>query len=350
MKTSSLFSSSPVDIEGPGVVADTTASTEEARSLAVAVRGLAFAYGARRVFENFDLSVPAGTIFGLLGPNGGGKSTLFRIVSTALLPNAGTVQVFGLDAVREAMSVRRLLGVVFQAPSLDKKLTVAENLECQGILYGLHGRSLRQRIAEVLELMGVAERSRDRVGALSGGLQRRVEIAKSLLHRPRLLVLDEPSTGLDLTARRHLMHHLVNLRCQEQLTVLLTTHLLDEGEQCDRVAILDAGRLVAQGAPAQLVAQVGSGVLWLESQTPDRLLGLIESRWGLRARQIGERLRVELSPELDGKAPRFVVELIEAASGLVQSVTLAKPSLEDVFIRATGHSFVQTDSAEEPTA
>ena len=196
--------------------------------------------------------VAPGEIFALLGPNGGGKSTLFRIVATLLIPSAGTVRVLGHDVRTHSADVRRALGVVFQAPAIDPMLTVGENLQCHGLLYGIRGRELRERASEVLAAVGLQDRAADRAGTLSGGQQRRVELAKALLTRPRALVLDEASTGLDPRARLDLWDQLATLRERHGTTIVLTTHLMDEAARCDRVAILDEGRLIAMGPPAEL--------------------------------------------------------------------------------------------------
>jgi ABC-2 type transport system ATP-binding protein len=193
--------------------------------------------------------VGEGEMFALLGPNGGGKTTLFRILSTLYPPTEGTARIFGHDVGSEAAQVRSRIGVVFQSPSLDRKLTVRENLKHQGRLYGLSGRALASRIDLVMERLGVRDRDGDRVETLSGGLQRRVELAKGLLHEPRLLLLDEPSVGLDPGARHDLWTYLDELRRESNVTLLVTTHLVDEADRADRVAILRKGEIAAIGTP-----------------------------------------------------------------------------------------------------
>jgi ABC-2 type transport system ATP-binding protein len=293
--------------------------------LSVEVDGLTHRYGERTALDGVGFSVRPGEVFGLAGPNGGGKTTLFRILSTALAPTEGAARVAGID-VRDG-AVRRKIGVVFQSPSLDGKLTVAENLLHHGHLYGLSGGGLRARIDEELDRFGLADRRAERVERLSGGLQRRVELAKSLLHRPEVLLLDEPSTGLDPGARRDLWDALRGLK---GVTVLLTTHLLEEAERCDRLAILHKGRIVALGEPMTLRAEIGGDVVSLRSRDPRRLAASIREKLGEDPREVDGVLR--LSRE---RGHEFVVRLVESFPGLIDSVTVAKPSLEDVFLAKT---------------
>ncbi len=233
---------------------------------ALATSELTHRYGERVALDHVSLQVAPREIFGLLGPNGGGKTTLFRILSTLVRPTSGSATILGLDLLRDTGSLRSRIGVVFQAPSLDKKLKVRENLTHQGHLYGLSGTALRERIDHLLLEFHLRDRTGDLVETLSGGLQRRVEIAKSLLHRPELLLLDEPSTGLDPGARIDLWQTLYRLRDQQGVTVLLTTHLMEEAERCDRVAIIDQGKIVASGTPEKLRAEIGGDVISARSQ------------------------------------------------------------------------------------
>jgi len=236
-------------------------SAAENAAPALVVSELTHRYGERVALDCVSLQVAPGEIFGLLGPNGGGKTTLFRILSTLVRPTSGGGTIFGLDLLRESAAIRGRIGVVFQAPSLDKKLRVRENLEHQGHLYGLSGSALRERIDLLLLEFNLRDRAHDLVETLSGGLQRRVEIAKSLLHRPELLLLDEPSTGLDPGARIDLWQTLYRPRDQQNVTVLLTTHLMEEAERCDRIAIIDHGRIVALNSPESLRAEVGGEII-----------------------------------------------------------------------------------------
>ena len=293
--------------------------------MSVDVEGLTHRYGDRVALDGVSFAVRSGEVFGLVGPNGGGKTTLFKILSTALVPASGAARVAGID-VRDG-AVRRKIGVVFQSPSLDGKLTVAENLLHHGHLYGLSGGGLRQRIGEELARFGLTDRTGDRVEKLSGGLQRRVELAKSLLHRPEVLLLDEPSTGLDPGARRDLWDALRGLK---GVTVLLTTHLLEEAERCDRLAILHKGKVVALGEPLALRAEIGGDVVTVRSRDAEKLAAGIREKLGESPQLVDGTVRLARD-----RGHEFVGRLVEAFPGMIDSVTVAKPSLEDVFMSKT---------------
>jgi ABC-2 type transport system ATP-binding protein len=300
----------------------------------ILAENLSHQYGSRLALSNVNFEVKAGEIFGLLGPNGGGKSTLFRILSTMMVPTGGRAEVAGHDVAHDPAAVRRSIGVVFQTQSLDKALTVAENLRAQGHLYGISGQKLRDRIEQVIERLGLADRRNDIVETLSGGLKRRVEIAKGLLHRPVVLLMDEASTGLDPGARRELWQYVEELRSREGVTILLTTHILDEADRCDRLALLHQGRVVAEGTPAHLRSGIGGDVVVLEAaEGADAadLASRIETRFGLKPSLVDGVLRVEIA-----NGHRFITEVVEAFPGAIDSVGLHKPTLEDVFVRETG--------------
>jgi ABC-2 type transport system ATP-binding protein len=303
----------------------------------VRVEDLTHRYTDRVALDRVSFGVKAGEMFGLLGPNGGGKTTLFRILSTQLAPASGTARVFGFDVTREAREVRRRIGVVFQAQSVDGKLTVAENLRHQGHLYGLRGPSLKARIEEMLAQFGLADRAHERAEKLSGGLRRRVEIAKAMLHRPALLLLDEPTTGLDIGARRDLWNYLESLRASgDGVTIMLTTHTMEEAENCERILLLDEGKIIALDTPTALKAGIGGDVVTAQAREPARLQGKIQARFGGDPTVVGDTVRIERE-----RGHEFIAELIEAFPGEVDAVTLSKPTLEDVFIQRTGHRFVE---------
>jgi ABC-2 type transport system ATP-binding protein len=308
---------------------------------AIEVDGLTHHYGPRCALDSVAFSVAPGEVFGLLGPNGGGKTTLFRVVSTLLPVQEGRVRILGFDARTQPDEVRSRIGVTFQSPSLDGKLTVAENLRHQGHLYGLWGRSLRERIDLLLSRLGLTDRARDRAESLSGGLKRRVEIAKGLLHDPRVLLLDEPSTGLDPGARIDLWRYLQQLRREHAVTVLVTTHLMEEAERCDRLGILNRGDLVALDTPENLRASVGGDCLTIQCDTPDALAERITSRFGVPVQRVGGTLRIERE-----RGHELLRELVEAFPDDVRSVSLGKPTLEDVFIDRTGHRFWEAEQAD----
>jgi ABC-2 type transport system ATP-binding protein len=303
----------------------------------VELENLRRTYGDRVALDGVTLTVGAGELFGLLGPNGGGKTTLFRVLTTTIPPTSGTARVLGHPLPAESASVRAEIGVVFQAPSLDKKLTVRENLLHQGHLYGLRGADLAARIARNLETAGIADRAGELTESLSGGLRRRAELAKGLLHDPKVLLLDEPSTGLDPGARHDLWDHLARLRDERGVTSLVTTHLMEEAERCDRVGVLDRGKLVALGTPQELRASIGGDVVTVVPRASSelaRLRAAVEERFGVAAKSVGGVVRAEAK---DGAA--LVSEVIRAFGDEVASVTVGRPTLEDVFLVKTGRRF-----------
>jgi ABC-2 type transport system ATP-binding protein len=299
----------------------------------IEVQNLNHRYGDRVALSGVSFDVKKGEVFGLLGPNGGGKSTLFRILSTMMVPSEGRAILAGHDVVREPAEVRRRVGVVFQTQSLDKALTVEENLRSQGHLHGLSGATLRERMEKAMEQLGLADRRKDVVETLSGGLKRRVEIAKALLHRPQVLLMDEASTGLDPAARRDLARHVAELRDREGVTILLTTHILEEADRCDRLVLLHQGKIVAQGSPGELRSSIGGDVVVLEAGNTASLAAGIRQRFGLEPSVADGTVRVEIQ-----NGHRFIAEVVEAFPGSIESVGLHKPTLEDVFVRETGAS------------
>jgi ABC-2 type transport system ATP-binding protein len=301
---------------------------------AIEVRGLSHRYGERLALDGVDFAVETGAIFGLLGQNGGGKTTLFRILSTLLPIQSGSAAVLGLDLARRPNDIRRQIGVTFQSPSIDPKLTVWENLKHQGHLYGLSGRTLSERIDLLTGRLGLKERLSDIAETLSGGLKRRVEIAKGLLHRPQALFLDEPSTGLDPGARHDLWRYLRGLKEEEGVTVLVTTHLMEEAERCDRLGILDHGRLVALDTPQALRATLGGEYVTVHCDSPEVLAERIRERFGVTPQKVGGSLRIARA-----RGHEFVRDLVEAFPNDVATISLGKPTLEDVFIERTGHRF-----------
>jgi ABC-2 type transport system ATP-binding protein len=291
-------------------------------------------YGDRVALNEVSFDVPAAEIFGLLGPNGSGKTSLFRILSTLMLPSGGSASIMNSDVATRSNAVRREIGVVFQAQSVDIKLSAAENLTHQGHLYGLRGNALQARVKEMLGRVGLSDRANDRVETFSGGMQRRVELAKGLLHRPSVLLLDEPTTGLDPGARRDLWKYLNILRDSEGVTIMVTTHLMEEAEHCDRLAILNEGNLVALGTPAELKSEIGGDVVVLEATDAPSLAAGIKTRFGLNAVVLGDKVRLEIK-----NGHRFVTDVVEAFPREITSVSVSKPSIEDVFIARTGHRF-----------
>ena len=299
----------------------------------IQVQELRHQYDTRVALNGVTFDVRAGEIFGLLGPNGSGKTTMFRILSTLMLPSGGRALICGLDVATNPNGVRREIGVVFQAPSIDVKLTAEENLRHIGHLYGLRGSALSNRVHEMLSRVALADRAKDYAETFSGGMQRRLEIAKGLLHRPSVLLLDEPTTGLDPGARRDLWQYLQELRDQG-ITIIVTTHLMEEAERCDRLAILSQGRLVAIGTPTELKHEIGGDVILLEAKNPEPLARQIHDRYGIESTVLDGKVRLEREG-----GHRFVTEVVEAFPGEIDAISVSKPTLEDVFIHRTGHRF-----------
>jgi ABC-2 type transport system ATP-binding protein len=301
---------------------------------AVQVLNLTHNYGDRKALNGVSFEVRRGEIFALLGPNGGGKTTLFKILSTALTPSAGTAKIMGFDIRTQSNDVRRRIGIVFQNPSLDKKLTVLENLRYHGQLYGLRGAALTDRVSEMMDRLMIADRATNLVETLSGGLARRVELAKGLLHRPEVLILDEPSVGLDPGARRDLWLYLQKLREKENVTILVTTHLVDEGDRSDHVLVLNLGQVVAMGSPESLKQEIGGDVISITTRDAEKLSAAIRQKFSVTPTIVNGTLRVEKE-----QGHRFIGHVVDAFPEMVDAVSLSKPTLEDVFIARTGHRF-----------
>lgn len=295
---------------------------------------LSHRYGERVALKGLSFTVAPGEIFGLLGPNGGGKTTAFRILSTLIKASGGSARIFGLDLATQAREIRRRIGVVFQAPSLDKKLTAYENLMHQGHLYGLSGAALRTRIGELLERVKLADRAHECVEKFSGGMRRRVELAKGLLHHPKLLILDEPSTGLDPGARRDLWQYLESLSREEGVTSLLTTHYMEEAARCHRLGILNQGELVALDTPQRLREMIGGDVIAIHAREPEALQTLLREKLQVEAALMDGTLRIEREAGAE-----LAAKIAAEFSGQIEAMTISKPTLEDVFIRKTGHKF-----------
>lgn len=306
---------------------------------AIDLRDISYSYQQRAALKSVSLAVQPREIFVFLGPNGGGKTTLFRLLTTLIPCQQGEASILGFDLRSQARQIRERIGVVFQAPSLDKKLTVRENLRHQAALYGVRGNLLAEREAELLEQLGLADRANDRTETLSGGLRRRVELAKGLMHHPSLVLLDEPSTGLDPGARADLWQYLMRLREESGVTVVLTTHLLEEAERADRIAILNEGTLVALDTPDALRASVGADTLMIQTRDPQRLAEAIRQQFQIDASIVDGQVRLEVD---DG--PPWVPKLFQTFASELEAVTLGKPTLDDVFIAKTGHRFWQARS------
>ena len=298
-----------------------------------AVKQLRHRYGDHEALQGIDLQVRPGQIFALLGPNGSGKTTLFRLLCTLLPVQSGQISVGGFDSSRDPLKVRGLVGIVFQSPSLDKKLTVDENIAFQGALYGIQGEQLRKRRDYLLEQLELTARRGEFCETLSGGLKRRVELVKGLLHQPQLLLLDEPSTGLDPSARLKLWESIRRM-ADEGVAVLLTTHLLEEADKADRVAIMSDGKIIAEDSPHALRAEMGKGIVTLVATNPGEVETILQNEFQLKTQRFHDQIRFES----DSPAEK-VKQLSDRFGQQLQSISIGRPSLEDVFIARTGKEF-----------
>ncbi|HAT48991.1 MAG: ABC transporter ATP-binding protein [Nitrospirae bacterium] len=293
----------------------------------------------RQALDGIHLHVPEKNFFALTGPNGGGKSTLFRILSGLLKPGSGQVYLNGMDLWSHPLEVRRLLGVVFQHPALDGQLSVLENFQIHASMYRLEKGMLDKALEEDLSWTGLKDRLHDRVGTLSGGMQRRAELVKALLHRPRLLLMDEPTTGLDPGARKAFWETIFHFRDRLGLTVLTTTHLFDEAEQADRVAILHQGKILADGPPEVLAHKLGNEMIVIhtkDSERAQRLEQKLSSMLPLTVLRQGGELRVE------GASQEVVEDLIRQRGDLFDDIAIKHPTLQDYFIHITGANTQET--------
>lgn len=289
-------------------------------------------FGERVAVDALTVDIARGEVFGFLGPNGAGKSTTFHLLTGLLAPDGGRVLIEGRQAPPTDGSVRRRLGVVFQEPSLDDKLSALENLKLGAALYGLTGKRAADRIAELLALVDLADRAKEPVERYSGGMKRRLELARVLLHEPEILIMDEPSRGIDAPTQRRIWEQLLALRDRRRMTILLTTHQPDEAEYCDRIAVLDHGRVIACDTPDVLRARVGGDVVTLDGDAPDALAGDVRGRFSVDARVIDGAVVIE-TPRGHELIPRLVEAL---PPGRLRAVAMRRPTLADVFVHLTG--------------
>jgi ABC-2 type transport system ATP-binding protein len=306
---------------------------------AIAVTGLVKRYDKVTAVAGIDLAVARGEIFGFLGPNGAGKSTTIAILCTLVKATEGSARVAGIDVARHPDDVRARIGLVFQDPSLDAQLTARENLTFHAMVYGVPRSERRKRIDRVLAMVELSDRADAAVMTFSGGMKRRLEVARGILHAPEVLFLDEPTQGLDPQTRARLWDHLRDIRRTTGLTIFMTTHYMEEAEWCDRIAIIDQGRIVALGTPDELKSQVGGDVVVVQTDDNPRAASEIAAKLGVTAVADGETLRIEVA---DGAA--FVPRLITAVSMPVKTVTVRRPSLDDVFLKLTGRAIRESNA------
>jgi ABC-2 type transport system ATP-binding protein len=299
---------------------------------AIVVENLARRFGDLVAVDHVDFSVARGEVFGFLGPNGAGKTTTIAMLTTLLRPTEGSAQVAGHDVEQAAGDVRRAIGIVFQEPSLDERLTARENLEFHAVLYGMPRAERRGRIAESLRLVDLESRADHLVEQYSGGMRRRLEIARGLLHVPAVLFLDEPTLGLDPQSRRAVWEHIRGLRDQTCVTIFMTTHYMEEAEFCDRIAVIDHGSIVALDTPEGLKNMVGGDVVVVTAPDPAALLDHLAAQ-SLDASRRDSEVRVEVD---DGA--RFIPRLVRGFPGEIDGASVRRPTLDDVFLKLTGRT------------
>ncbi|MBV8195934.1 MAG: ATP-binding cassette domain-containing protein [Candidatus Dormibacteraeota bacterium] len=299
----------------------------------IRVRDLVKRYGEVEAVRGIDLDVRPGEIFGFLGPNGAGKSTTISILCTLVRPTGGTAEVAGYDVMHDAAAVRSRIGLVFQDPSLDGQLSGRENLEFHAFLYGLPAALRKERIDAALAMVELTERQRSQVLQYSGGMKRRLEIARGILHYPEVLFLDEPTLGLDPQTRNRIWDYIHELRKREGITIFMTTHYMDEAEFCDRIAIIDIGQIVALGTPAELKAKVGGDVVTIAAADANAAAQEVRRAFQLEPQISDGSVRVEV-PD----AAAFMPQLFARLEVPVTSVASRRPSLDDVFLKLTGHA------------
>lgn len=335
------------------IASERTASTEEtanAASWAIQAVGLSKTYpGGTKALDNLSFSVETGTIFALLGPNGAGKSTTVKILTTLSKPNSGSARVAGFDVLREPEKVRGAIGCVAQKSAVDLQSTGRENLVLQGRLYAMNKIDLKQRVTELLERFRLSDAA-DRVSRTwSGGMQRKLDVAMGLIHRPSVLFLDEPTTGLDPEARSELWEEMARLANRDKLTVLLTTHYLEEADRlAQRVAIVDKGRIIVKGTPDQLKSGLRGDSIqvdFLQHEPEPRVRSALASVPGL-AEIVVDAKSMRARAERGATAVPATLAALESAAIRVAAVRVARPSLDDVYLKHTGHSFNQTDEGE----
>ena len=311
---------------------------------AVDVRALAKSYGEVEAVRGIDFQVAAGEIFGFLGPNGAGKTTTIKILCTLLQPTSGEARLAGVDVTTSPDEVRRRIGVVFQDPALDDRLTAEENLMLHAVAYRVPRSERAARIDQALQFVELHDRRRDLSRTFSGGMKRRLEIARGLVHRPDILFLDEPTTGLDPQTRARTWEVLRSLRDQFGTTLFLTTHYMDEAENCDRIAIIDHGKIVALDTPAALKQRVGKDMVTARSADPGALAGLLRDKYGIESMPNDGGLSF-LVPEGDA----FIVKLLTADRPPLQGISVRRPTLDDVFLSLTGRQ-IRAEGAEPNAA
>lgn len=307
----------------------------------IEVKNLSKKFKGLTAVNDISFSVKKGEIFGFLGPNGAGKSTTIGMLATLIKPTGGSASIAGFDVDSNRDDVRRSIGIVFQDPSLDERLTAEENLRFHSKLYGVSKKDYKIRMKEVLEMVDLSDRKDDIVKIFSGGMKRRLEIARGFIHYPQVLFLDEPTIGLDPQTRAHLWNYVLKLKKERGMTIFMTTHYMEEAEYCDRISIIDHGKIVALDTPANLKSGIGGDIITMESGNLNGLKTELEKRYGIIAKVNGKNIQVEVK---DGEI--FLPKLFNELDSKISSIHLRKPTLDDVFIRLTGRA-IREDGASK---
>jgi ABC-2 type transport system ATP-binding protein len=302
--------------------------------VAIEVRGLKKNYDEVEAVRGVEFAVATGEVFGFLGPNGAGKTTTINMLCTLVRPTAGSASVAGYDVVRQRDEVRRNIGLVFQDPTLDGYLTAEQNLRLHAELYGVQSDLVKPRMQQVMTMVGLWDRKDSVVGTFSGGMRRRLEIARGLMHSPRVLFLDEPTIGLDPQTRRSIWEYIGELKEREEITIFMTTHYMDEAEWCDRIAIMDHGEIVALDSPETLKAGIGTDRVTIHTDDDDATIAALADRFGIEARKSEGAVSFGV-PEGEQFVPRLF-ENWDPAHPAIKAVNVSRPTLDDVFMSYTG--------------
>ena len=307
----------------------------------IEVENLTKKYGDLTAVNNVSFTVKPGEIFGFLGPNGAGKTTTINILCTLTKPTSGRASIAGLDVVHRQSQVRQMIGLVFQDPSLDERLSALQNLRFHALVYSVPASVREQRIEQFLKMMELWDKRHNKVQTFSGGMKRRLELARGLLHHPRVLFLDEPTLGLDPQTRNRMWEYILELRRQEATTIFLTTHYMDEAENADRIAVIDYGKLIAMDTPAKLKRMVGKDIVSLKTDDNDKAMAEISRRYQIEARRDGDGLCFKVA-----NGEEFLPVLLREFSTLIVSVSMRRPSLDDVFLKLTGREIREEDVSD----
>jgi ABC-2 type transport system ATP-binding protein len=311
----------------------------------IEVQDLVKRFGSLTAVDGISFTVAKGEVFGFLGPNGAGKTTTINMLCTLLRPTSGSARISGFDVVSQPRQVRQSIGLTFQDPSLDVQLTGLENMEFHASIYNVPRALARSRTEELLRLVELWERRKDLVRNYSGGMRRRLEIARGLLHHPKVLFLDEPTLGLDPQTRDHIWRHILELREREGVTIFLTTHYMDEAEHCDRIAIIDYGRIVALDTPSRLKSLVGGDIITVSSSNEEQAVTHLREHYGLEVTRENGQIQFEVA-----NGEEFIPAFVRAFGGDIRSISLRRPTLDDVFLRLTGRAIREEGRPKDEVA